>query len=229
MTKPNIQVEFFHDVICSFCFPLSYRMRQLVEKMPHVDIIHRSFALVREPSDFDRMFGSRDRAKAEIVNHWRAANANDDLHRFNIPGMEDAQFLFPSSMNALRAAKAAWFVGGEASYWDAFDALQSALFMHSQNIEDENVIRSAIKTAGIDLAEWSKHYESDAAAAAVLEDLSRAEQYGLRGVPALIVNGEHLISGAQPLSAIEQALAKISEQMSLTDQAPGICTPDGCF
>lgn len=43
----RIEIEFFHDVICSFCFPMSYRMRQLKEMMPDVTIKHRSFALVR--------------------------------------------------------------------------------------------------------------------------------------------------------------------------------------
>lgn len=44
----KITIEFFHDVICSFCFPMSYRMRRLKEIMPDVEIVHRSFALVKE-------------------------------------------------------------------------------------------------------------------------------------------------------------------------------------
>ena len=66
----NIKVEFFHDVICSFCFPMSYRMRQLQMMMPDIEIVHRSFALVKSEHDFDRMFGSRDEAKSEILEHW---------------------------------------------------------------------------------------------------------------------------------------------------------------
>lgn len=34
----KVKIEFFHDVICSFCFPMSYRMRQLVEQMEYVEI-----------------------------------------------------------------------------------------------------------------------------------------------------------------------------------------------
>ncbi|NYD67563.1 DsbA family oxidoreductase [Agromyces atrinae] len=227
MSKPRIQVEFFHDVICSFCFPMSYRMRQLVESMPNVDIVHRSFALVSEPRDFDRMFGSRERAKGEILSHWRAANMNDDLHRFNIVGMQNSDFPFPTSLNGLRAAKAAWFVGGEAAYWDAFDALQAAFFIQSKDVGDDGVIRSAIAGSGINVDAWSAHYESDAVADAVTADLSRAAQYGVRGVPALVVNGEHLISGAQPLAALKDALTRIGDEMP-DEASVGVCTPDGC-
>ena len=41
----NITIEFFHDVICSFCFPMSYRMRELVKVMPEVDVYKRQESL----------------------------------------------------------------------------------------------------------------------------------------------------------------------------------------
>lgn len=214
MAKPNIQ-----------CFPMSHRMRQLAERMPNVDIIHRSFALVSEPGDFNRMFGSREQAKGDILSHWRAANVNDDLHRFNIVGMQSTEFSSPTSTNALRAAKAAWLVGGEAAYWDAFDAIQAALFMNSQNIEDHAVIRDAVERSGIDIDAWDVQYESDAAGDAVQHDLAQAARYGLRGVPALIVNGEHIIPGAQPLEVLVQAISQIGEQMPDNGDAYGVCTP----
>ena len=39
-------------------------------------------------------------------------------------GVSKPAFLFPTSMNALYACKAAGFTAGESRYWDAFDALQ---------------------------------------------------------------------------------------------------------
>jgi predicted DsbA family dithiol-disulfide isomerase len=86
----KMKIEFFHDVICSFCFPMSYRMRQVQKKYPNIEIIHRSFALAWEEEDLNKMFGNRDNAKKEILGHWEHANQNDDLHRFNIEGMKQA-------------------------------------------------------------------------------------------------------------------------------------------
>ena len=73
----KVTIEFFHDVICSFCFPMSYRMRQLQKLMPEIQIVHRSYALVKLVSDFDLMFGSRTAAKEEIMSHWEHANHNE--------------------------------------------------------------------------------------------------------------------------------------------------------
>ncbi|MBC2324574.1 DsbA family oxidoreductase [Listeria booriae] len=211
-----VKIEFFHDVICSFCFPMSYRMRQLKAVMPEVEVIHRSFALVKEPSDFDRMFGSRENAKNEILSHWFYANQNDDLHRFNIDGMKQAVFPFPSSMNTLIAAKAAYFISGDDLYWDLFDALQESLFMHNKNVEDIEVIEATVQTIGIDLTSWRQHFADEKTREAVLADLKLAEDYQITSIPTLIVDGKHTISGAQPLTAIQSVLNEISLQKKLS-------------
>lgn len=229
MATKKVQIEFFHDVICSFCFPMSYRMRQLQEAMPDLEIIHRSFALVSQPSDFDRMFGSRERAKDEIITHWAQANQQDELRRFNSAGMQAANFPFPISMPGLHAAKATWFVGGEAAYWDAFDALQAAFFTHNQNIEQDDAIYAAIRGTDIDFDEWKKHYESDEVKAAVQADFAKARQYGLRGVPALVINQSQIIPGALPLEKLKQIITEVRNQMPDEDTIVGMCTPEGCL
>lgn len=207
-----ITIEFFHDVICSFCFPMSYRMRQIQKEMPELNIIHRSFALARDEEDHERMFGSRENAKNEILSHWVHANQNDDLHRFNIEGMRAVDFLFPTSMNGLLAAKAAGVVGGEASYWDMFDALQTGLFVDSQNIDDIAVIESIVKNSSIDFEKWQQAFINPETLALVEDDFRLANAYQLSGVPALIVNGKYLINGAQPMAQIIQAIETIKEK-----------------
>lgn len=204
----KITIEFFHDVICSFCFPMSYRMREIQKLMPEVEIIHRSYALVRSASDFDFMFGSRIAAKNEILRHWEHANQNDDLHRFNISGMKKADFLFPTSMKALIACKAAYFVAGNDGYWDVFDNLQNALFVQNINIEDDEVIKDCVKKTGINLEDWLQNYNSKETKEEVEKDLLLVNKYNIQGVPALIINGKYQISGAQPLSKIIQTIEK---------------------
>lgn len=209
--KNNITIEFFHDVICSFCYPMSYRMRQLQDMMPEVEIIHRSFALVKSETDFNTMFGSRARAKEEIMRHWEHANFNDDQHRFNISGMKRADFPFPSSMKGLLASKAAGFTAGQSGYWDVFDALQHALFTENRNVEDQSVIDDCVRNSGIDFMTWQAHYLSDAAREAVERDLLLAQEYQISSIPTLIINGKHRVSGAQPLSRLTKAIREAAE------------------
>lgn len=219
----EVIIEFFHDVICSFCFPMSYRMRQLQNMMPEVQIVHRSYALVKSEGDFDEMFGSRAAAKIEILRHWEQANQNDNLHRFNISGMRQAEFPFPASMKALTACKAAYFTAGEAGYWDAFDALQNALFVQNHNIEDPNILHACIRQSGIDFVKWEQHYNSESTKEAVEKDLLLAEQYGVNVVPCLIINGKYRISGAQPLAVIIQAIQGAVKTQEKIPSAGAFC------
>jgi predicted DsbA family dithiol-disulfide isomerase len=222
----KITIEFFHDVICSFCFPMSYRMRQLKEMMPEVEIVHRSFALVRDENDFNLMFGSREAAKAEILGHWEHANQNDDLHRFNIEGMKKTDFPFPSSMNVLIACKAAYHIAGDAGYWDVFDALQNALFVQNRNIEDIKIIKECVLRTGIDFAKWEQHFDSPIIKEEVEKDLLLAEQYGIRGVPCLIINGKHRVNGAQPLEKVIQAIKSTVGEQEAISSSDAFCRFD---
>lgn len=216
-----MRIEFFHDTICSFCFPMSYRMRQLKEKRPELEIIHRSFALVPEKKTFDIMFGSREDAKSEIIRHWEHANENDDLSRFNIKGMRESDFLFPTSMPALCAVKAAEKLGGNDLAWDAFDALQNALFIENKNIEELDVIKEALSKTSINLEKWEKVYNSRDTLEEVNKDLALAKSYGISGVPFIIINEKYKLNGAQPLAKIEEMLDKIIKEEAMTTEKQG--------
>lgn len=221
-----IKIEFFHDVICSFCFPMSARMRKISARYNNIEIIHRSFALGYREEDFIRMFGSREAIKTEVLNHWAQANQNDDDHRFNIQGMEAQDFNFPLSKPGLLAAKAAGMIGGQEAYWDVFDALQEALFTANRNIEDPKVIEAVVQTADVDIDRWKKQIEDPKTEEAVQADLKQAEDYGVYSAPTLIINGKYRISGAQPLAAIEEALEKIAGQEGVPLTKIEDLTPD---
>ena len=201
-----MQGEFFHDVICSFCFPMSYRMRKIVAKYPRLNIKHRSFALGWEKEQFTQMFGSHEAVKSEVLTHWESANQNDDEHRFNIEGMRNKDFLFPTYKNGLIASKAGGMISGDEGYWDVFDAIQDALFVQNKDISDVSVLEEIVKTTKVDFDAWKTQFSKKETEEAVLEDLQRVQNYGIQGAPALVINQKYLISGAQPQEVIEQTI-----------------------
>lgn len=211
-----LQVEFFHDVICSFCFPMSDRLRKVIAKYPNIVVTHRSFALGWEKEDFEQMFGTHAAVKPEVLNHWEAANQNDDNHRFNIEGMKAQDFLFPTSKPGLLAAKAAGEVGGQSAYWEVFDQLQAGLFVRNLDIADDQVIEALIKETSVDFDQWQASYRLPETEAKVMEDLQLVQAYGIQGAPALVINQKYLISGAQPQAMIEDTFQQIAEKEGVT-------------
>ena len=108
MNNNKIQIEFFHDVLCAWCYVLSPRVKKLIEKYPNeIILIHRAFALAPSERSLEYMFDSKEAAKQEILEHWRAANENDPEHRINAELMETRDFDYPYSMPGLLACKAA--------------------------------------------------------------------------------------------------------------------------
>lgn len=224
-----MKVEFFHDVICSFCFPMSARMRKMAERFPELKIVHRSFALGWQERDFIRMFGSRQAVKPEVINHWVNANRNDDEHRFNIEGMKQTDFDFPLSKPALLAAKAAGIIGGEALYWDVFDRIQNKLFVENKNIEEVAVLEEAVKETGVDFAAWKKQFEDASTEQKVLDDMILSEEYGIRSVPTLVINEEIVVHGALPTEELAEILQDLLNKKNgtLSQDEPESCKLEG--
>lgn len=205
-----IKIEFFHDAICSFCFPMSAKMRQIAKKYNNIEIIHRSFALAWDEEEFISSFGSRKAVKDQVLSHWAVANNYDDEHRFNIEGMHQTDFDFPISKPALKAAKAAGILGGEDLYWDVFDRIQNKLFVENKNIEDIAVLEEAVRETSISFSDWKEQFDNEETEKAVLADLDLASSYGIDLVPTLIINEKYSLAGAVSLEEIEKALDRIS-------------------
>lgn len=207
-----IQIEFFHDVICSFCFPMSAHMRQISSLYPQMPIVHRSFALAWEEADFLNSFGSRRLVTSQVLPHWASANRLDPRHRMNLQGMQKTSFDFPLSKPGLLAAKAAGRMGGEESYWDAFDSIQQKLFIENQNIEDEQVLREAIIRIGMDPDLWSEYFHDRTTEQAVLADFDLGRRYGIYSAPTLVINQKYVFSGVQSPASIQNIIQQVSQE-----------------
>jgi len=91
-------------------------------------------------------------------------------------------------------------------------ALFEAYFTNGQNPGDPDVLVSAAEKAGLDGAAAREVLASGRYAT----EVRQAEQYwqsrGINAVPAIIIDGQYLISGGQPPEAFEQALRKIAAE-----------------
>ncbi len=207
-----IHLEFFHDVLCAWCYALSPRVRRLAASNPDVVVEHRCFALAPTPDAIVAIFGSREAGKREILQHWRAANRNDDEHRINADLMAARPFDYPWSMPGLRACKAAELQGGQSAHWDMFDRVQRAHLTECLNIADDDVLRACAADVGLDVDRWERDYRSREVAELVERDLARARVYGITGVPTLVAEGRSMLVGAQPYDRLARWLEEISRR-----------------
>lgn len=91
-------------------------------------------------------------------------------------------------------------------------ALFTAYFGKAENVSDHDILIKCVESLGLDSAKAKAVLESDQYAAAVREDEAKYQQAGVTGVPAYIVNGKYLISGAQEPETLVQAFQEIGAE-----------------
>lgn len=89
-------------------------------------------------------------------------------------------------------------------------ALFVAYFTDGQDVSAQAVLLSAARVAGLDADAAAAVLAGDAEAEAVREREDFWRHQGLRGVPALVVNGRHLVEGAQTAEVYAQILTRIA-------------------
>jgi len=205
-----MEIEFFHDVLCAWCYALSPRLRRLTEEFPEIKVIHRSFPLAPEPSDIVQMFGSKEKGKRDILQHWKAANMNDDEHRINAELMEQRDFDYPYSTPALLACKAAELQGGQAMHWDYFDKVQEAHLTLCRNIADFDVLTDIARELSLDVEKFSADLRGEQVKYLLRIDIDRALELGVEATPTLVAN-DGMLTGAVPYDSLKRWYVKVRQ------------------
>ena len=194
---PQLTMEFFHDVVCGWCFNLSPRLRALTCEFD-LDIRHRTFVLQDSPERMIESFGSHATAKEAILGHWAAcAEASETPERFAIERMRAAPFNYPHGLPSALACQVAQKLGGPSGHGKMFDALQEAHLSQARNIADFEVILDVAVGVGFDRVTFRQALVDSRTLKAVEADRNFAQRLGVRSVPTVIVHetGDRLRNG----------------------------------
>lgn len=185
-TSPLI-IDFYHDAVCGWCYVMSPRLRQVAGELG-IQVRHHTFVLQDSREQMVQVFGSMERAKSEILGHWKACAEQDDAQRINIEGMRTQTFEYPNGLASALACQAAHMLGGDTAHWDYFDAVQRAHLTENRNIGDAAVLTDIAVSLGFDRDAFTTAMTSEDAAQRVQADRMQAMQLGIRSIPTLIVS-----------------------------------------
>ncbi len=105
---------------------------------------------------------------------------------------------------ALPAARASWAAQQQGQFWE----YHQALFENQERL-GESLYLEIAEDLNLDLEQFERDRESEAAIEAVQTDLELADQLGLTGTPTFFINGESF-TGAVPLEEMEAVLAQVT-------------------
>ena len=207
-----VTVEFFHDAVCGWCYLLSPRLRDIARRY-QIKVVHRSFVLQRNDEEMINRFGSLEQAKSEILEHWKHCQLYaEDPNRLNIDGMRKANFHYPNGLNAALAAKTAEILGGQIAHWDYFDAVQILHLKRNKNIANKEVLLDVASSIGFDRTQFQKQMTNPETRIAVDKDNVRANDFGVKSIPSLLINEQRLISQTLTMEQLEALFNQLQIQ-----------------
>lgn len=207
-----MKLELWSDIACPFCFIGKRHLEQALESFPHadaVDISWRSFQLApgmpREVAGSQlehlaRKYGLSEEEAREaqqgVVAMAAASGLELDLDRVRLVNTFDAHRLMQYA--------------GERGHGGALaEQLFAGYFVDGESLADHPTLTRLAVASGLD-AEGATAVLGDTAAYAdaVRADAATAQQLGLRGVPAFILDRRLGLTGAQPPEVILQGLQR---------------------
>lgn len=114
-----------------------------------------------------------------------------------------------SSRLALEGAKFAEEKGVGPAY---HNTMFKAHFAEDRDFGDLAVLANLAGEVGLDRVEFVTAMESRVYAKAVDMDVAQAHAYGINGVPATIIQDKYLVSGAQPLEALQNIIKQVRQR-----------------
>ncbi len=194
-----VSVEIISDAICPWCFIAKRRLERALALLPGdvaVSARWRPFELNPEmpPEGMDRVayrsrkFGSWERSRA-LDAQVAAVGAQE--------GIGFRHDLIRRAPNTFRAHRLAWLAEREGVQDAAVEAIFRAYFEEGRDIGDPAVLADLAAGAGVAQGRAEAFFAGDEGADAVAEAERDAQERGVSGVPAFLIDGEPAFSGAQ--------------------------------
>ncbi|KIC39630.1 DsbA family oxidoreductase [Leisingera sp. ANG-M7] len=222
MKSPVLTIDFFHDAVCGWCFVMSPKLRKLAAEFP-IRVHHRTFVLQDTPAKLAAAFGSVEKAKDAILDHWQRCGEHDDSSRINVEGMRRQPFPYPTGLLSAKACKAAELQAGDAGHWDYFDAVQAAHLTENRNIADDTVLLDTARTCGLDADRLRMDMRSAEVARLVSQDRKLAASWRISTVPSLAVfNGKWQLGHGTPARMRAELGSVITDVLAQTPAGKGL-------
>lgn len=212
-----MQLDFFSDVVCPWCYLGHRRLTEAVGRLGDdgdgITLRWRAFQLDpsagAEPKDLgaalERKYGpgALDAMRERLTSLGAAEGIEYRFDRVLRVGTFDAHRLI---------------LWAQATHPETLDPLVEALFRayftDGANIAEAPTLVGIAAASGLDPDGASEALSSGAYADVVRSDMAEAVESGITGVPAVAYNGAVLIPGAQDVGTMEAVLRRLLAKVS---------------
>jgi predicted DsbA family dithiol-disulfide isomerase len=233
----KLRVDVWSDIVCPWCYVGKRRLEAAVAGFSHrdaVEIVWRAFELdPAAPRERDIGVPYAERLARKYRTSVAKAGAMIQ-HLTDVAAAEGLALRFDRARpgNTFDAHRLLHLAAERGEGPALQERLLAAYMTEGAPIgERETLIRLAGEV-GLDTEEASAVLASDAYAADVRADESRAQAMGVTGVPFFVLGGRYAVSGAQPAELLRSALTEAWNDLAGRPDGGvpegAVCGPEGC-
>ncbi|MDQ2701333.1 MAG: DsbA family oxidoreductase [Pseudomonadota bacterium] len=212
-TPAKLRIDFVSDVVCPWCAIGLASLEQAIERVRgevEVDLHFQPFELNPQLGPDGEDAVEHLKQKYGMGDEQVAANQEAIRERGAALG-----FIFDMDRrrhvyNTFDAHRLLHWAGPEGRQHALKRALLRAYFTDGGNIADHDTLVRIASDAGLPEERAREILGSDTYAEEVRADEQFFIQAGIRGVPAIIIERKHLVSGGQPVEVFERALREVA-------------------
>lgn len=208
--KP-LRIDFISDVVCPWCV-IGYRQ---LEKA--LDAAGTDYEIHWHPFELNPDMPAEGQNLGEhIAEKYGSTREQSQQARARITelGSElDFRFAFSDEtrmFNTFDAHRLIHWAESQGKGHALKQALFAAYFTEQRDVSDRAMLAEAAEAVGLDKAEAEAVLASDRYGAEVRQEESMWMQNNIRGVPAIIFNNRHLVTGAQGVDNYSRILAQLA-------------------
>ena len=207
-----MKVEIWSDVMCPFCYIGKKRFEKAVASLgveEEIEIVYRSFLLDPELQTDPTTNVTQHLATKKGIPLEEALKMNEYVT--GMAAEEGLKYDLEKAVvaNSRNAHRLLHFAKSKNLQAEFKEALLKAYFEQGKNIDDLDTLKQLGTQVGLDANGVEEVYLSSAFTEEVIEDIQRAQQIGVQGVPFFVLNEQFALSGAQPTDTFKQALQKV--------------------
>ncbi|MGW1887964.1 DsbA family oxidoreductase [Streptomyces sp. NPDC001970] len=231
-------VEIWSDLTCPWCGLANHRLDKAVERFTHggdIELIHRSF-----PLDPDLPSSPAVPTRQMLKQKYGLDDAQAEASTSRVEVLAEREGLRPyivldnKKANTQLAHEFLAHATAQGKHTEAWHLSFRAYFGEARSLFDMEALLELSDELGLDRDETRQALVERRFRQQVQDEARRANALGARGVPFLVIDGQHAISGAQDtdtlLGVFQQVWDAAHPQLVQTPagDAEGVCGPAGC-
>lgn len=210
----SVTIDFISDVVCPWCALGATALEQAIENVAgeiSVELTYKPFELNPDmPAEGEQAVEHLMRKYGRTADDVAAGKAMQ-IARGEAIGFKFDLEKRTHFYNTFDAHRLLLWALQEGRQVELKKVLLQAYFSEGQNPSDQSTLVHLATEAGLDGASAQEVLASGAFAEEVRELEAYYRQRGINSVPAMVLNGRHLVSGSQSVEYYEQMLRQMAK------------------